>query len=158
MPMFLATSYEKLYSQLSMWAPKTFASCSCLAWLASHALLLLIITSSCTCYLKYLKFRFSMLCRQKQLAQLTFETMRESYHGINLPTNIAKLLARPREYLLKYVRPETQHSLLSISRSGLHCAVCVTRYTSRTSKQWHSCHMYIQPVPKNLSCLCDFPA
>lgn len=42
-------------------------------------------------------------CRHKELVKLTFETIRERYHGIPLPSQLAKLLTAPREALLKRV-------------------------------------------------------
>ena len=38
-------------------------------------------------------------CRTKELVELTFETIREKYHGLYLPAPIARALAAPREVL-----------------------------------------------------------
>ena len=38
-------------------------------------------------------------CRTKELVELTFETIREKYHGVYLPASIARGLAAPREML-----------------------------------------------------------
>ena len=38
-------------------------------------------------------------CRTKELVELTFETIREKYHGVYLPAPIARALAAPREVL-----------------------------------------------------------
>jgi len=46
----------------------------------------------------------SILCSHKELVKLTFETIRERYHGLPLPAQIAKVITAPREALLNRVR------------------------------------------------------
>ena len=56
-------------------------------------------------------------CRIKDIVELVFNTIREPYHSFSLPSSFAKLLATPREKLLKYVRPRV---LITVFRAQGH--------------------------------------
>ena len=52
-------------------------------------------------------------CRTEELARLVYETMRETYRAVPFPDQLARLLAQPREFLIKYVSPSPPlHTLL----------------------------------------------
>lgn len=60
-----------------------------------------------------------MLCRTEEVVRLVYDVIRETYRVIHVPSSLAKVVAGPREWLLKRVAPRS-HCLDNCIADGRH--------------------------------------
>ena len=73
--------------------------------------------------------------RHKELVRLTFDTIRERYHAMPLPSQIAKILTAPREAILNRVC-----KIYNVRRRVQICITCLTSLHPAKSVYMHCLH------------------